>query len=193
MEIESGKFTRDVAEMPKAYEMLGGSHSRFDAISCCELAFWHTNGDPFAGEYFNRCSALVGEGKVVTRVFLVSRDEFEQGEDLLYHVLIRHLRAGIGFAVIPYDELPPRFRKLGLDFGLWDLGAAYSHFRQRGDWDRTLYIEFSMNGENPGVAERSHYTAKFFLIFGWPIRRTCQPIKFILMRSARYGAAIAVM
>jgi hypothetical protein len=140
--------------MPKSFETLSGAHRRFDAVSFCEVAFWHTDGDAFAEEYFSRCSALAGQGKVVNRLFVIGRDEFEQGEDLIYKVLFRHIRCGIGVAIVPYDELPPRLRALDLDFGLWDLGSAYSRFRQHGDWNRALYMEFSISGQNTGVAEK---------------------------------------
>jgi hypothetical protein len=151
-------FTKDAVEMPKAVATLGSYHSRVDAVSRCELPFWLSDGDQFADEYFKSAMAIVRKGKIVTQMFLVSREEFEQGQDLLFEVLLKHHRAGIGFAVVPYQELPFGLRERAgdLDFALWNRGNAYSRFRHEGDYHRKMSIKFSMDGRNGDVADKVH-------------------------------------
>src|SRR6202035_380080 len=96
--------------------------------------------------YFKTGADLVRAGKVVTRKFLVSREELRQGPGLLFQVLDRHRRVGIGFSVLPLEALPTelygRFNEL--DFGIWDRGSVWSKFRQhQGEWNRKIQIVFS--------------------------------------------------
>jgi hypothetical protein len=157
--ITRGRIVMDVIHMPKAFTKLADKHCRFDAISVREIAFWGPRGDGFAHEYYKCCAELVCKGKIATRIFVVSQEEFEQFPELLYQILLGHIRDGIGVAVVPYEELPDALRQRGdneLDFALWNLVEAWSSFRQNeGASNRNIVIGFWTGdvGEKLGIYE----------------------------------------
>ena len=160
--------------MPYVFETLGTHHSRFDAVSVCDLPFWVQRADdPFAREYFEANKSLSKTGKDVTRLFLVSRSEF-RAESVLTEVLHHFHRAGIGFALVPYDELPPGLRLRGwseLDFGIWDYDRAYSAFRDhRPGWIRSLKVVFSVDFPNQEITSK-YLLYKQMLLHAWMVDR----------------------
>ena len=156
--LTDGRLEVDAVEMPKTFAILGDHYLKFDAISVCDLAFWTTRiADAFAKEYFRMNRYLTGQGKQVTRIFVVSRAEMRT-PSVLAEILDQHQRAGIGFAVVVYDELPPQLRQYGeceLDFALWDCDKAFSVFRQsRRGWTRNMQVVFALGSTNSEVSQK---------------------------------------
>jgi len=145
--VKHGRIEMDVVHMPHAFKNLADHYGRFDAISVREIPFWGPRGDWFAQAYSRACAELPCNGKIATRIFVVSREEFEQFPELIAQTLFDHICNGFGVAVVPYEELPDALRQLGdneLDFALWDLEQAWSSFRQNeGAVNRKILISFS--------------------------------------------------
>jgi hypothetical protein len=146
-DLAHGRILMDVVHMADSFDKLVNAYDRFDAISVVELPFWGPRGDSFAQIYYKSCAELPCSGKIATRIFVVSEEELEQFKNLLAKVLIKHIRDGIGVAVVLYEDLPESLRQLGnnqLDFALWNLAAAWSSFRQNeGAVTRKIVIGFS--------------------------------------------------
>jgi hypothetical protein len=157
-EMASGRFVRDTVEMPAAVSDLGEMHERFDATSVNELPYWLEDlTNPSAQKYFQSCADLVRQGKTVTRALVLQDSQLEQ-TGILKDVVIRHLQAGIGIAIVPFSCLPASLqnRESNLDFGLWDHDNAYSVFRQHeGGYARNMNIVFSNAANFEEVREKT--------------------------------------
>lgn len=155
--MQSGRFTVDTVEIPAKFVTLLSHYQRFEAVSVEELPYWLPGEiDPAAEEYFRCCMNAARMGKIVTRIFVLSAVQIAQTE-VLVRVMTKHGRAGIGYAVVPLDELSPHLkaRAKELDFAIWDGGEMSTSFRQHdGGYSRRMELTAKTGLFSSTVADR---------------------------------------
>ena len=110
--------------------------SRFDAVSEKDIDFWDESVESeeyfIAAGYFRQNSDAIKRGTIVTRIFVVTLRDLNEKIDRLVRVLERQQRAGIGWAVVVFEELEDEVRRTGgrLDFAIFNSGQAVSYFRR---------------------------------------------------------------
>lgn len=120
--------------------------SRIDAVSERNLGFWL---EPTGSHYYEESVVTRtkdANGRVATRIFILTAEDFRQRNDQIVRVLERHFLDQVGFALVigepdydlDYRSLQDDVRKLKrrglsvqLDFALFDGNAAVSFFRRR--------------------------------------------------------------
>jgi len=134
--LSEGRLQVESEDVIPTLETLTKCYTNFDGVSDRDLHFWlPQSNDALANNYSRLISDFATSGKMPNRILLIWRSDLDS-PTILGDVLIRHLKAGIGVAVVIYDELPSQLQRLAtegkLHFGLWvtvksKLSPCFSH------------------------------------------------------------------
>jgi len=116
---QKANFNRELMKLYK---------KRFDAVSEDDLEYW-AEMKPDAAAYFNvGAEAVRRRETIVTRIFILTLDDLSNQTDKVVKILVKHQKAGIGWAVAVQEELDPEVTNAGItpDFALYDVDKAVS-------------------------------------------------------------------